>query len=47
MMMPRKDQQKFIEKQPDPSQNVTKAINIYPIPGDDDMGQHISPINKP
>ena len=46
MLRPSKDHQKVIDKQHDPSPNVTKASDILLIPGDDDMVQHINPINK-
>ena len=45
-LMPSKYHQKVIEKLPDPSPNVTKASDIFLIPGDDDIFQHISPIIK-
>ena len=45
-MRPIKDQHIVIEQQPDPSPNVTKASDIFLTPGDEDMVQHISPINK-
>ena len=41
-----KDHQTVVEKQPDPETNVTKSSDIFLIPRDDDMVQHISPINK-
>ena len=44
--MPSKYHQQFIEKQPTPSPNIKKASDVLLIPGDDSMGQHISPINK-
>ena len=46
IMRPIKDQHIVIEQQPDPSPNVTKASDIFLTPGDEDMVQHISPINK-
>ena len=45
-MRPIKDHQTVIDKQPDPSPNVTKASENFLIPRDDEMVQHISPINK-
>ena len=47
MLRPSKDHQIVIEQQPDPSPNATKASENFLTPGDDDMVQHISPINKP
>ena len=41
-----RDHHTVIEQQPDQSPNVTKASKILLSPGDDDMVQHISPINK-
>ena len=35
-----------INKQPGPSPKLTKASDIFLIPGDDDMVKHISLINK-
>ena len=46
MLRPSKDHQTVIEQQPDPSLNVTKERDLLIIPGDDDMLQHISTINK-
>ena len=45
-LRPRKDHHTVIKQQPDPSPNVTKESEILLITGDDDMVQHISPINK-
>ena len=45
-MRPIKDHQTVIDKQPDPSPNVTKASEKFLIPRDDEMVQHISPIHK-
>ena len=36
----------MIEQQPDPSPSVTKTSDIWLIPGNDDMVNHIIPINK-
>ena len=41
-----KDHQTVIKQQPAPSPTLIKASGILPMPGDDDMGQHIRPINK-
>ena len=38
--------QTVIEQQPDPSPNVTKENVNFLVPGNDEMVQHISPINK-
>ena len=46
MLRTSKDNQKVIKQQPDPSTNVTKASEIFLTLGDDEMVQHISPINK-
>ena len=35
-----------IDQTPDPSTNVTKASDILLMPGYDDMGKQIIPINK-
>ena len=40
------DNHTFIEQQTDQSPNVTKASDILLSPRDDDMVQHINPINK-
>ena len=45
-MRPIKDHQEVIEQQPDSSPNVTKSRDVLLIPGDDEMVQHIRPINK-
>ena len=45
-MRPSKDHQTVIEQQYDPSPNVTKACDILLSPGDDEMVQHIIPINN-
>ena len=45
-MIPIKDSQTVIKQQHYPSPNVTKESDIFLIPGDDDMVQHISPANK-
>ena len=44
--MPSNDNQTVINQQPDPSPNVMKAREIFLITGDDEMVQHIRPINK-
>ena len=41
-----KDLQTVIEQHHDTPKNLTKASDILPIIGDNDMVQHISPINK-
>ena len=46
-LRPNKDRQAVIAQQPAPSPTVMKSSGIFLVPGDDDMGQHISPINKP
>ena len=46
MLRASKDHQIFIKQQPDPSPNVTKASDIFLVHADDEMVQHISPINK-
>ena len=38
--------QEVIKQQTAPSPNVTKASDIFLMPGGDDMGQQIIPINK-
>ena len=38
--------QEVIEKQSDPSPNVTKSNDIFLTPGNDEMVQHSIPINK-
>ena len=43
---PIKYHQTVVEQQPDPATTVTKASDIWLIPGDDDMVQHIRPIKK-
>ena len=45
-LVPINDNQTSIKQQTDLSPNVTKASDIFLIPGDDKMVQHISPINK-
>ena len=47
ILSPNKDHQAVFEQQPDPSPNVTKESDILLISGDDEMVQHIIPINKP
>ena len=44
--MPSKDHHTVVDQQPDSATNVTKSSDIWLIPGDDDMVQHIRPINK-
>ena len=46
MLRPIKDHQTVFEKQPDPAKQLTKSSDIWIIPGDDEMVQHIRPINK-
>ena len=41
-----KDNQIVIEQQPDPSPNKTKSSDIFQTPGNDDIFQHTSLINK-
>ena len=43
---PSKDHQTVAKQQPDPEINVTKASAIWLINGDDEMVQHIRPLNK-
>ena len=43
---PIKYHQTVVEQQPDPATTVTKESDIWLIPGDDDMVQHIRPLNK-
>ena len=43
---PSKDQQTLIQKKPDLSRTLMKASGIFPMPGDDEIDQHIIPINK-
>ena len=43
---PSKDHQTVFKQKPDSATNVTKASDIWMIPGDDDMIQHIRPLNK-
>ena len=43
---PNKDHQTAVEKQPDPATNVTKASDIWIIPGYYEMVQHIRPLNQ-
>ena len=43
---PIKNQQALVEQQPDTETNVTKVSDVWLINGDDDMVQHIRPINK-
>ena len=45
-LVPINDNQTSIKQQTDLSPNVTKASDIFLIPGDDKMVQHIFPINK-
>ena len=45
-LRPSRDHQTFIKKQPDPSPDITKASDIFLIPRDDEMVQHVSLINK-
>ena len=45
-LRPSKDQQTLIQKKPDLSRTVMKASGIFTMPGDDEIGQHIIPINK-
>ena len=45
-MGPIKDNHTVINQQPGPSPNLTKASDIFLIPGDEEMVQHIIPINK-
>ena len=45
-LRPSKDHHTGIDQQPGPPPNVTKASDIFLIPGDDDIFQHISPIIK-
>ena len=40
-----KDYQTVIKKQPASSLNLTKASDMFPVPRDDDMDKHSSPIN--
>ena len=44
--MPSNDNQTVINQQSDPSPNVMKARENFLITGDDEMVQHIRPINK-
>ena len=46
MSRPSKDQQIVIKQQPDPSPNVTKSSVVFLTPGDGEMVQYISPVNK-
>ena len=45
-LVPINDNQTSIKQQTDLSPNVTKASDIFLMPGDDDMGQQIILINK-
>ena len=45
-LSPIKNHQKVIKQQPDPSHNAIKANDICLIPGNDEMVEHIIPINK-
>ena len=45
-LIPSKNYQTVIEQQPYPSPNATKENDIFLIPGNYDMVQHIIPINK-
>ena len=45
-LVPINDNQTSIKQQTDLSPNVTKASDIFLMPGGDDMGQQIIPINK-
>ena len=45
-LVPINDNQTSIKQQTDLSPNVTKASDIFLIPGDDKMVQHIFSINK-
>ena len=45
-LRPSKDHHIVANQQPDPATNVTKASDIWMIPGDDEMFQHIIPLNK-
>ena len=45
-MRPRKYHHTVIKQQPDTSPNVKKESDIFLIPRDDYMVQHINPINK-
>ena len=46
-LRPSKDYQIVVEKKADPETNVTASSDIWLIPGDDEMVQHIILINKP
>ena len=45
-LRPIKDHKTVLEQQPDPSPNATKVNEIFMISGDNEMVQHIIPINK-
>ena len=46
MLSPSKYHQTVIKQKHATSPNVKKASDILLLPGDDDMGQYIRPINK-
>ena len=46
ILRPSKYNRTVIQQQPYPAKNVTKSSDIILIHGDDDMVQHIIPINK-
>ena len=46
-LRPSKHEQTVIAQQPASSPTSTEASVNFPMPEDDDMGQHVSPINKP
>ena len=45
-LRPSKDYQTVIEQRPDPSQDAKKDNDIFLIPGNDEIVQHIIPVNK-